>query len=106
RTLCCSSFLAGHFVSINVRMAKIQNVSLSPVAIIGACGRLKCCLNYEVEGYRQLLSCLPRIGTRCRCDNEVGRVVDRNQLLQTVTVELPDSRLINKHISEIRILDR
>jgi len=51
RAFCCSTFLK-QFVSINVRMAKQQGLSLNPATISGACGRLKCCLNYEADWYR------------------------------------------------------
>lgn len=53
RAFCCASFLK-RFNSINVKMAKIQGLSLNPANISGACGRLKCCLEYEVEHYREL----------------------------------------------------
>lgn len=52
RPFCCSTFLT-RFVSINVKMAKQQGLSLNPSNISGACGRLKCCLNYEADWYRQ-----------------------------------------------------
>lgn len=52
RTFCCASFLR-RFNSINVKMAKMQGLSLNPVNISGACGRLKCCLEYEVAHYRE-----------------------------------------------------
>ena len=47
--LCCRRFLK-EFNSINVKMAKEQDLSLTPATISGACGRLKCCLKYEREG--------------------------------------------------------
>jgi len=53
RPFCCSTFLR-KFVSINVKMAKQQGLSLNPSNISGACGRLKCCLNYEAELYRKM----------------------------------------------------
>lgn len=102
RVICCASFLA-NFVSINVKMAKTQNLSLNPSNIIGACGRLKCCLQYEFEGYKDMLKTLPRIGARCNCDGCVGEIVERNQLLQTVKVLLPDDRLIEKKVSELEL---
>lgn len=100
RPLCCSSFLT-NFVSINVKMAKTQNLSLNPNNIIGACGRLKCCLDYEFEGYKELLKTMPKIGSPCRCEGYVGEVIDRNLLKQTVTVLLPDERMIEKTVKEI-----
>lgn len=52
RAFCCATFLK-RFVSINVKMAKQQGLSLNPTNISGACGRLKCCLNYEADRYRK-----------------------------------------------------
>ncbi len=52
RPFCCASFLPS-FNSINVKMAKQQGLSLNPQNISGCCGRLKCCLQYEAECYRQ-----------------------------------------------------
>ncbi|MFA6929581.1 MAG: regulatory iron-sulfur-containing complex subunit RicT [Lentisphaeria bacterium] len=51
RPFCCASFLPS-FNSINVKMAKQQGLSLNPQNISGCCGRLKCCLQYEAEFYR------------------------------------------------------
>ncbi|HOG50416.1 MAG TPA: regulatory iron-sulfur-containing complex subunit RicT [Lentisphaeria bacterium] len=51
RPYCCACFLTG-FNSINVKMAKQQGLSLNPQNISGACGRLKCCLQFEAEVYR------------------------------------------------------
>ncbi len=52
RVFCCTSFLR-EFSSINVKMAKAQGLSLNPSNISGVCGRLKCCLRYEVDLYRE-----------------------------------------------------
>ena len=48
RSLCCSSWLP-HFIPISIKMAKQQNLSLNPQKISGLCGRLLCCLAYEVD---------------------------------------------------------
>ena len=66
RRMCCASWLQ-HFDSINVKMAKIQRLSLNPEVIGGMCGRLKCCLNYEYDQYRKLGKRLPREGTDVDC---------------------------------------
>jgi len=55
RAFCCSTFLR-RFSSISVKMAKIQGLSLNPLNISGACGRLKCCLQYEYSQYRDDLA--------------------------------------------------
>jgi cell fate regulator YaaT (PSP1 superfamily) len=46
RTLCCATFMT-RFNSVTIRMAKAQNLSLSPSRISGMCGRLMCCLAHE-----------------------------------------------------------
>jgi hypothetical protein len=51
RCFCCSGFLA-NFAPVSVKMAKEQNVSLSPSKISGVCGRLMCCLAFEHAGFR------------------------------------------------------
>ena len=56
RPFCCKSFL-NTFNSINVRMAKIQGISLNPQNISGNCGRLKCCLYYEADAYKDAPAC-------------------------------------------------
>lgn len=100
RELCCSSFLT-NFVSINIKMAKTQGMSLNPSNIIGACGRLKCCLEYEYEGYKVLKRNLPRIGSRCSCDGCDGKVIDVDALQQTARVVLDDQRVITVPVDQV-----
>jgi len=50
RTLCCATFMA-RFNSVTIRMAKAQNLSLSPSRISGMCGRLMCCLAHEATDF-------------------------------------------------------
>ena len=90
RPLCCCQFLKD-FASINVKMAKEQDLSLTPSTISGICGRLKCCLKYEHEGYLELEKTMPRRGELCECKDGRGRVIDRNLLTQKVTIQLDDS---------------
>lgn len=86
--LCCRRFLK-EFNSINVRMAKDQDLSLTPGTISGACGRLKCCLKYEHEGYIELERSMPKRGDYCvSSDGKKGKVVDRNLLTGTVSLQL------------------
>ena len=48
-TLCCSTWLRG-FHPVTIRMAKVQGITPNPSKLTGMCGRLKCCLAYELEG--------------------------------------------------------
>ncbi|NQT94367.1 MAG: stage 0 sporulation protein [Lentisphaerae bacterium] len=93
RKMCCCTWLH-HFDSINVRMAKVQNLSLNPNAISGMCGRLKCCLRYEFSQYRDLEGTLPGEGVMVRCPSGKGCVVGRDLIARKVKVRLEDDRLL------------
>lgn len=59
--LCCATWQTT-FPAISIRMAKEQDLAPNPSKISGVCGRLLCCLSYEVEQYRELRGGLPRVG--------------------------------------------
>ncbi len=61
RELCCSSWL-DKFSNISIRMAKEQDLPLNQSKLTGVCGRLKCCLIYELETYQEVNGKLPKIG--------------------------------------------
>jgi len=50
RDVCCACYLR-ETPTVTIKMAKVQRVALDPVKISGYCGRLKCCLRYEYDGY-------------------------------------------------------
>ncbi|TRX53703.1 Signal peptidase-like protein [Fulvivirga sp. M361] len=58
RELCCSTWLSD-FKSVSTSAARYQNLSLNPSKLSGQCGRLKCCLNYELETYMDALKDIP-----------------------------------------------
>jgi cell fate regulator YaaT (PSP1 superfamily) len=60
RELCCSTWLTD-FKNVNTSAARYQNLSLNPTKLSGQCGRLKCCLNYELETYIEALKHIPTI---------------------------------------------
>jgi cell fate regulator YaaT (PSP1 superfamily) len=60
RELCCSTWLTD-FKNITTSAARYQNLSLNPAKLSGQCGRLKCCLNYELETYVDALRDIPTI---------------------------------------------
>ena len=67
RPLCCTTWLRS-FEPISIKMAKIQDLSLNPAKLSGLCGRLKCCLRYELDKDK-----LPKRATDARLpDNENG----------------------------------
>ena len=96
RAVCCNSWQC-QFKTVNVRMAKAQEMSLNPVAINGTCGRLKCCLRFEYEQYRAASENLPEHGSCVRClrhDNEEGVVVARDVMRGQLTVRTEDGRFL------------
>ena len=60
RELCCSTWLTD-FKNITTSAARYQNLSLNPTKLSGQCGRLKCCLNYELETYVDALRDIPSV---------------------------------------------
>lgn len=60
RELCCSTWLTD-FKSVSTSAARYQNLSLNPSKLSGQCGRLKCCLNYELDTYMDALEDIPQI---------------------------------------------
>ena len=101
--LCCSRFLK-EFNSINVKMAKEQDLSLTPATISGACGRLKCCLKYEHDGYTELAKGMPRKGEFCESPDGPGRISDRNLLTRKVFVTLENGNINQYDVADIKIV--
>jgi cell fate regulator YaaT (PSP1 superfamily) len=60
RELCCSTWLS-EFKAVSTSAARYQNLSLNPTKLSGQCGRLKCCLNYELETYMDALKDIPSL---------------------------------------------
>ena len=101
RPLCCSTWIT-HFRPVNVRMARTQNCSVNPTAISGMCGRLKCCLRYEYEQYREMLPMVPQEGSVVRCPGgEEGLVIGCDILGLRVKVRLPDDRVAQYPASDV-----
>lgn len=65
RELCCSTWLTD-FRSVNTSAARYQQLSLNPQKLAGQCGKLKCCLNYELDAYLDALNKFPQTDTRLK----------------------------------------
>lgn len=59
RPLCCSSWM-NRFVSVGTGAARIQDLSMNPQKLAGQCGKLKCCLNFEIDAYAEANRELPQ----------------------------------------------
>ena len=60
RELCCANYISS-FQSISTSAARCQDLSLNPQKLAGQCGKLKCCLNYEVATYMDAQSRIPKV---------------------------------------------
>ena len=60
RELCCANYIT-NFQSISTSAARCQDLSLNPQKLAGQCGKLKCCLNYEVATYMDAQSRIPKV---------------------------------------------
>ena len=63
RELCCSTWLTD-FRSVSTSAARYQQLSLNPLKLAGQCGKLKCCLNYELDSYLDALKAFPKSDTK------------------------------------------
>jgi cell fate regulator YaaT (PSP1 superfamily) len=75
---------------------------LNPTAISGNCGRLKCCLNFEFEFYKECSREVPRVGATVRCPDGEGSVVERQILAKRVKVRLDDGRVFAYDARKVR----
>jgi len=87
RAVCCVTHLT-EFAPISIKMAKQQNLPLSPMEISGRCGRLLCCLGYENDHYIQAKSQLPKVGSKIQTALGWGKVRNVNVIKETLMVEL------------------
>ena len=65
RELCCSTWMT-EFPSVSTSAVRYQQLSINPQKISGQCGRLKCCLNFELDGYVEALKDFPNSKIRLK----------------------------------------
>ncbi|MCX6807678.1 MAG: regulatory iron-sulfur-containing complex subunit RicT [Patescibacteria group bacterium] len=92
RKLCCANFLE-QFPSVTMEVARAQNLTYkSPEKISGQCGRLLCCLQYEVEAYKELGANFPAFGENVKFADgkKTGRVVSNDVINNIVKLQITD----------------
>lgn len=102
QTMCCCRWLR-HFDAVGVKMAKQQNLALNPGTISGMCGRLKCCLRYEHDTYREMAQGLPREGAIVECEEGRAMVIDRDVLRRRLRVRLQDNRVFEYAADQVTV---
>jgi cell fate regulator YaaT (PSP1 superfamily) len=86
RTTCCSTFLKV-FPNPSTKMAKDQGIALTPQKLSGRCGKLKCCLAYEADTYREYLEEIAlRVGHKVRTPKGYAKIIDVNVMARRVRI--------------------
>ena len=71
RELCCSTWLTD-FRSVSTSAARYQQLSLNPLKLAGQCGKLKCCLNYELDAYLDALKSFPKTNIKLKTEKGIA----------------------------------
>jgi cell fate regulator YaaT (PSP1 superfamily) len=100
RVLCCASWMT-KFDAIGIRMAKEQALPISADGLSGACGRLRCCLRFEYEQYREINRSLPRIGEEVDTPNGLATVIVGHRLKESVSVRYPGDEVLEWALSDV-----
>lgn len=74
RELCCSTWMT-QFPSVSTSAARYQQLSINPQKISGQCGRLKCCLNFELDGYTEALKQFPRTNIKLKTKKGTAKFI-------------------------------
>ncbi|MBF0522693.1 MAG: stage 0 sporulation family protein [Candidatus Omnitrophica bacterium] len=93
REICCASYI-NDFSPLSVKMAKEQGLPLNPSRISGVCGRIKCCMGYEVCVYKELSKALPKVGEKVVTPDGRGKVIEINVFKKFAMVDLGEGRII------------
>ena len=83
RELCCANYIT-EFKSITTSAARVQDLSLNPQKLAGQCGKLKCCLNYEVSAYMDAHSRIPKVSEPLEFQDGLAYLVKTDILRETM----------------------
>ena len=83
RELCCANYIT-EFKSITTSAARVQDLSLNPQKLAGQCGKLKCCLNYEVAAYMDAHSRIPKVSEPLEFEDGQAYLVKTDILSETL----------------------
>jgi cell fate regulator YaaT (PSP1 superfamily) len=109
RELCCSTWLHD-FKSVNTNAARYQNLSINQTKLSGQCGRLKCCLNYELDTYLDALQQFPTDADSLEITRGRANLVKKDIFKNLMWYTLPDSNkqypLSIARVQEIKALNK
>ncbi len=101
RQLCCASFLK-KLGRLSIKMAKEQDMTLTPSKISGVCGRLLCCLQYENEWYHEIREDMPRVGSTVKTKSVSGVVHELNLFNSTVKIRNDKGELVEVELEDLQ----
>src|SRR6476661_2594188 len=109
RELCCATWLT-EFKSVNTAAARYQNLSINQTKLSGQCGRLKCCLNYELDTYLDALQGFPENADMLQVARGTATLIKKDIFKNLMWYVLPDSNkqypLTLERVRKIRSLNQ
>ena len=109
RELCCATWLSD-FKSVNTTAARYQNLSINQTKLSGQCGRLKCCLNYELDTYLDALQGFPENADMLQVARGFATLIKKDIFKNLMWYVLPDSTkqypLTIERVRKIRSLNQ
>jgi hypothetical protein len=108
RELCCATWLTD-FKSVNTTAARYQNLSINQTKLSGQCGRLKCCLNYELDTYLDALQEFPENADMIQVQRGTATLIKKDIFKNLMWYVLPDTSkqypLTIERVKKIRSLN-
>ncbi len=108
RELCCSTWLTD-FKSVTTTIARYQNLSINQSKLSGQCGRLKCCLNYELDTYLDALQYFPDNADTLELSRGTAQLIKKDIFKNLMWYVLPDSNkqypVPIERVKEIRLMN-
>ncbi|MBQ9186064.1 MAG: hypothetical protein IJ151_09665 [Bacteroidales bacterium] len=94
RELCCANYIT-QFKSITTTAARVQDLSLNPQKLAGQCGKLKCCLNFEVANYLDAQSRLPKVSEPLEFEDGLAYLVKTDILRELMYFSYDKNSLVD-----------
>ncbi|MFM6975267.1 MAG: stage 0 sporulation family protein [Sphingobacteriaceae bacterium] len=109
RELCCSTWLTD-FKTVSTAAARYQNLSLNTLKLAGQCGKLKCCLNYELDTYMDALKDIPQNVDRLETSRGTARLQKTDIFKKLMWFSYPDDEnwipLAANRVKEIKEMNK
>ena len=97
RELCCANYITS-FQSISTAAARCQELSLNPQKLAGQCGKLKCCLNYEVANYMDAQTHIPKVSEPLEFEDGLVYLIKTDILRQLMYFSYDKSSLTDLYV--------